>query len=305
VELPGTAIERSQGEGEVDHLILLSQRDNWHPSDLPWAEGQGAGALQIADGVCLVARLPAFRKMSPVERDAIKCSELAAHLSTLAFGEERAVDLAGDTVSLCPVEDANARWFLGTLLADEAKHFVALRRYLARTFGEPVVPHGPLARVFQQLRDEKDYALNLLVGQIVLEGAAASLLASLLISTREPLLRELLKRISRDEARHMKFAHLAVIHAEALSAPRRRRMEEVLFEAAHAALASLLAERTWSEVGVPRAEARAATVDALRERGVLTYYSRVIARQIARRGFPVEALARSLETRLEQRLRTT
>ncbi len=298
-------VELHEEDHAVERLVMLAHQHAWLPADLPWPEepSRAALALEISDPACLVSRLPEFRKMSRPQREGLKRSELASHLGTLAFGEGRAVTLAGDTVLLSNPEDGLARWFLGTLLADEAKHFLVLRRYVEEVLQRRVHPHGPLEVVFQQLAAEHDYALNLLVGQVVLEGAAASLLSSLLLGTREPLLRELLKRIGRDEARHMRFAHLAFVHSEELTPARRRRMEEILFEAAYAALASLLAERTWEEFGLPRAHAREATLEALRERGVLTYYARVLARQLAQRGFPVEDLGHSLETRLAQRLR--
>src|SRR5262249_27649482 len=131
-----------------------------------------------------------------------------------------------------------------------------------------------------------------------------SLLASLLIRMPEPLLRNLLQRISRDEARHMKFAYaVSGLEPEELSPARRRRMEEILFEAAWAAAASLVAVPTWEEFGLDVTEARSVTGGALGERGIFSYYPRVVARQLARRGFPADNLGRVIERHLEARLR--
>jgi len=303
--LESDIVELHEEDHAVERLLNLAHQHAWLPADLPWPEEPAWAALEleISDASSLLSRLPQFRRMSGPQREALKRSELASHLGTLAFGEGRAVTLAGDTVILSNPEDGLARWFLGTLLADEAKHFLVLRQYVDEVLQRRVYPHAPLEGVFQQLAAEKDYALNLLVGQVVLEGAAASLLSSLLLGTREPLLRELLKRIGRDEARHMRFAHLAFVHSEDLTPARRRRMEEILFEAAYAALASLVSERSWEEFDLPRARARAVTLEALRQRGVLTYYARVLARQLAQRGFPAEELGHTLETRLLQRLK--
>jgi hypothetical protein len=259
--------------------------------------------VAIPDAGSLLARLPLFRKMRRSQREALKLSELASHLSALADGERRAVTLAGDSVLLCSEDEAEQRWFLGTLLADEAKHFLTLRRYLKTQLNRDTEAHPALAQVFAELALERDFALNLLVGQVVLEGAAASLLTSLLITIREPLLQNLLRRISRDEARHMKFAHAVNrTPADKLPPARRRRMEEVLFEAAWAAAASLFAEPTWREFEIDRTDARQATVEGLRERGVIHFYTRVVGRHLAQRGFPADHLARTVERHLEHRL---
>jgi hypothetical protein len=80
-------------------------------------------------------------------------------------------------------------------------------------------------------------------------------------------------------------------------------MEEILFEAAWAATASLVAEPTWDELALDRTQARRVTVDALRERGVLQFYSRVVVRQLGQLGFTRDGLGARLERQLENRLR--
>jgi hypothetical protein len=80
-------------------------------------------------------------------------------------------------------------------------------------------------------------------------------------------------------------------------------MEEILFEAAYAAVASLIAEKTWTEFDLDRTDARQQTVDALRERGVMHFYTRVVVRQLSNLGFPATRLQRTFEKHLEERLR--
>jgi hypothetical protein len=163
-------------------------------------------------------------------------------------------------------------------------------------------PHPALESVFGALEELGDYELNLLVGQIVLEGTSASLLWSLCAGVGEPLLRGLLQRILRDEARHIRFAGACASVARP-STRRRRVMQEVLYRAAFAGAASLLATDVWQELGLGLVQCRSVAVDELARRGVLRFYTRVITRQLARRGFPTDELARRLERRLEVELR--
>jgi hypothetical protein len=292
--------------GAVAALAAHAQQAAWQVEALPWEEAGEWEETEVPEGASLLASTPLLQGMSPAQAAGVRRLEMASHLAALSRGEQLAVGLAASTVLLCPPEAAEQRWFLGTLLADEAKHHLVLERYLAERMGGGPPPPPVLDVLFAELTREGDFALNLLAAQVVLEGAAASLLNALLVGVRQPLLRELLRHIGRDEARHMKFAHLVAGGPEALeglSEARRRRMEEVLFEAAHAACASLMAAGAWGRMGLEPQAARQASVDALRARGVLDFFTRTVVRQLGLRGFPGESLGRTLSRHLEDRLR--
>jgi hypothetical protein len=297
---------RSDSAARVKALVDRAYLDAWDPqTGLPWETRVNWSALQLPDQASFVAQAPAFRKMSKQQRARIKRLEMTSHLSQLAYGEHKATILAGETATLSPEQGNEELWFLGTLMADEGKHFEVLNRYLKSKLGQtPYPPDSSLRQVFQVLTAERDYELNLYVGQVLLEGAAASLLASLLLSIREPLLRELLRKITLDEARHMKFADLISRRRPGVPTPaRRRRMEEILFEGAVAGASSLMSSRAWKDQGLSPRMAREVTVGALKERGVLLFYTRILGRQLEQRGFPADGLRRRLETRLEDRLK--
>ena len=67
--------------------------------------------------------------------------------------------------------------------------------------------------------------------------------------------------------------------------------------------ASLIAVGPWQELGLSRTQAARGTVAALKDRGVLPFYTRVLAKQLEQRGFPADPLRRRLETQLEAELR--
>lgn len=275
----------------------------WSPEALPWDDDRGFDELSFPDAASLLASTALLTGMSPSQRERAKRLELSSHLSALAYGEMRATTLAAETVLLFPEEASVERFFVGTLLADEAKHHRVLERYLTERLAGRVRPHPALEEVFAALSGERDLVLNLLVGQVVLEGAAASLLNALLLGAPQGLLREMLRHIGRDEARHMKFAHLMHAAGEGFSAARQRRSEELLFEAAFAACASLVASGAWPELGLDPRRARNETVDRLAARGAITYFTRVVARQLGHRGFQADRLEKRLSRQLEQRLR--
>jgi hypothetical protein len=290
---------------DVQRLVDGAYGDPWNPSaDLPWGAPVDWTTLRIPDALCLVSRVPAFRRLSAAQRESFKQREMASHLSRLSYGEQRAAALAAETLVLCPEERKPEGWFIGTLVADETKHAVALERYLHDKLRHAYPPHAALVEVFAGLSRTRDYDLNLFVGQVVLEGSAASLLTSLMVSLEEPLLRNMLRRIMRDEARHMRFAELvATASGKVFRGAQKRRMEELIFEAAYAGAACLIPTDVWDELSLPRASCLRATVDALKQRGVIRFYSKTVTRQLRRRGFPSERLEQLFDRHLEERLR--
>ena len=289
---------------DIQPLLRRAYAEAWDPErDLPWDQAVDAGALELPEGACLSAHVDAYARMSAPQRASLRRRELACHLSSLAFGEQRAATLAAETALLCPWPGSADTWFLGTVMADEGKHAAVLTRYLSQALQGPLPPAPALGPVFAELSATRDYALNLLVGQVVLEGAAASLLASLLVGLKEPLLRAILRRVMRDEARHMQYAHrVGAPQLEGRSPAHRRTMESLLFEATYAGAASLLPEPAWQEVGMDPAACRGAAVEELKRRGILHFYTGVMVRQLRRRGFASDTLAAQLEGQLEERL---
>jgi hypothetical protein len=299
-------LSRADPSKVIDALVAQSYENGWDPEkDLPWDAAIDPDRFEVPDTAALSASLPAYRRLGKAQKSWLKRRELASHLSCLAYGEQRAAVLAAETALIEPNQDPTAMWFLATLMADESKHFATLDRYLSKKAEASYAPTPSLEKVFAALTRARDYELNLFVGQVVLEGTAASLLSSLLIGVKEPLLRELLRRILRDEARHMKFAHLfagSTMHAK-MDPRRRRAMEEILFEAAVAGASCLLPLPVWDELDLDRKKCIPAAVNELKRRGVIRFYTHVIGRRLARRGFPADKLEQMLERMLEGRLR--
>lgn len=292
-----------------EQIALLVQRaydDGWNPeTDLAWQTSVEAASVEVPDRASLSSPLRDFKALSRDQQSWLKRCEMASHLSNLAFGEGRAATLAAETTLLCPEPDGSDTWFLGTLMADESKHQAVLSRYLREKLQIAYAPHPVLKEVFSELTHARDYGLNLFVGQVVLEGSAASLLTSLLMGMDEPLLKSILQRVMRDEARHMKFAWLAGVPSlKEMSVNRRRRMENLLFEAAVAGAASLLPLRAWEDSGLDTRSCVPAAVDELIRRGIVRFYTRVMTAQLRRRGFPSERLEGKLDRLLESRLRS-
>ncbi len=283
-------------------LLSASTRAAWDPyRDLPWQTEVRWRDVELPDRSCLVSHFSRYRAMTAAQRQEAKCAEMAAHLSSLADGEERAARLAAATAQLGPPPDHV--WFLASLMADEAKHYAALVHYLQTKLRLSYQPTPVLSRVFQALEEQRSFELNVVAGQLVLEATASALLASLLTTVHEPLLHLLLRRIMRDEARHMTYARGLAPSVREPRVLQTHAARDLLFEAAFAGASSLMAVRAWEEIGLSAKEARHEAVEVLDQRGFLAFYEKVIVEQLARQGYDADTLRATLGRRLERRLR--
>jgi hypothetical protein len=120
-------------------------------------------------------------------------------LSQFLHGEQGALMVAAQLVNAVPHMDG--KFYASTQTLDEARHVEAFSRYV-----------GKLDRIYDidpTLKDLLDITLatedwtKKAVGmQIVLEGLALASFRNMRRTTREPLLAELLRLVSHDEARH-------------------------------------------------------------------------------------------------------
>ncbi len=148
---------------------------------------------------------------------------LAHIMGTLMWGELAAWIISAELAER--LDDPNARMAASSQVFDEARHFYALRDYVA-LLHVPVPAVDPyFAVAIRWLLDSKDLTVKLLAMQLLAEGSAQAIFRFLGESNVEPVLSELLPYIERDEARHV---GLGILHLPArlavLSASQRRRV---------------------------------------------------------------------------------
>ena len=120
-------------------------------------------------------------------------------LSQFLHGEQGALMVAAQLVNAVPHTDA--KFYAATQTMDEARHVEVFARYLAKLDEvHPIAP--PLRRILDATLQTDDWMKKLVGMQIVVEGLALYSFREMRNLTREPLLRDLLTYIARDESRH-------------------------------------------------------------------------------------------------------
>ena len=133
--------------------------------------------------------------------------ELQWSLSQLLHGEQAALQLTAQLVNSLP--DIDAKLFAGQQVVDECRHVEAFAKLLARKF-DTVYPIGAnIKYLLDEMLSTPNWHFKLVGMQVLFEGVAMAILTDMGTRTNNELVRQTLRLVARDEARHSAFGVLA------------------------------------------------------------------------------------------------
>jgi len=193
-------------------------------------------------------------------------------LSNFLHGEQGALMVAAQLVNAVPHTDA--KFYAATQTMDEARHVEVFAKYIDK-LGEvrPIAP--PLKGILDATLQTDDWMKKLVGMQIVVEGLALFSFREMRNLTQEPLLKDLLTYVARDEARHHGYGVQYISRCiPQVSDAQRVELEDFALESARALIdqrrgQSMIAEvlSVWQDAGVDPTELLQC---AFRERDELT-----------------------------------
>jgi rubrerythrin len=140
-------------------------------------------------------------------------------LSNFLHGEQGALLVASQLVNCVPHTDA--KFYAATQTMDEARHVEVFARYIEKL--DEVQPVAkPLKQILDATLSTGDWLEKLVGMQIVIEGLALHSFKEMRNLTQEPLLKDLLTYVARDEARHHAYGVLYVSQAVPLLTKEKR-----------------------------------------------------------------------------------
>jgi len=144
----------------------------------------------------------------PAEIRAAVRSELEWSLSQLLHGEQAALQLCAQLVNAVP--DADTKLFAGQQVADECRHVEVFAKLIARKFGtvHPISPN--IKFLLDEMLSTPDWHRKTIGMQVLFEGVAMAVITDIGQRTSNPLVREVMRAVARDEARHAAFGVLAL-----------------------------------------------------------------------------------------------
>ena len=179
-------------------------------------------------------------------------------LSQFLHGEQGALMVAAQLVNAVPHTDA--KFYAATQTMDEARHVEVFAKYIEKL--DEVRPiAAPLRKVLDSTLETGDWMKKLVGMQIVVEGLALYSFKDMRALTEEPLLKDLLTYVARDEARHHAYGVQYIDRCvPCLSPSERTELEDFALEASRTLIdnrnsQAFLGEvlKVWAEVGIDAA----------------------------------------------------
>jgi hypothetical protein len=169
-------------------------------------------------------------------------------LSQFMHGEQGALVCTAKIVESVPWIDA--KYYAATQVMDEARHVEVFAKYL----DEKLSGHYPINAHLRLLLDDiiadTRWDMTYLGMQIMVEGLALAAFGFMHQMTTEPLLKQLLRYVMSDEARHVAFGVLSLQeYYQQLSTAEIRERQEFAFEAAVRMRDRFLQQEVWDRMG--------------------------------------------------------
>ncbi len=171
-----------------------------------------------------------FKKLSPRQVTSFQHANLAWTLSQFLHGEQGALMTAAQLVDAVPWTDA--KLYAASQTMDEARHVEVFSRYLREKLEWEWSINQNLKKLLDQILMDSRWDLKYLGMQILVEGLAMAAFSNMYMMANEPLIKDLLKYVMRDESRHVAFGVISLKgFYDDMSESDRRDREEFVVEA--------------------------------------------------------------------------
>jgi hypothetical protein len=175
-------------------------------------------------------------------------------LSQFMHGEQGALLCTAKIVETVPWIDA--KYYASTQVMDEARHVEVFAKYLDTKLSGHYPINAHLKMLLDDIINDSRWDMTYLGMQIMVEGLALAAFGFIHALTTEPLLKQLLRYVMSDEARHVAFGVLSLQdYYQELNSAELRERQEFAFEAAVRMRDRFLQQEVWERMGVPVKEA--------------------------------------------------
>jgi len=171
-------------------------------------------------------------------------------MSQFMHGEQGALICTAKIVETVPWIDA--KYYAATQVMDEARHVEVFAKYLDTKLGGFYPLNTHLGLLLEDIVNDSRWDMTYLGMQIMVEGLALAAFGFMHMMTTEPLLKQLLRYVMSDEARHVAFGVLSLKEFYAgLSDAEIFERQQFAFEAAVRMRDRFLQQEVFDRMGVP------------------------------------------------------
>jgi hypothetical protein len=249
----------------LNRLYEKAKSSQWNgETDLPWDTDVDQEAVVVANAMTnmgglaggidesVIADSP-FANWGPEEWIKVGIESQNWTLSQFMHGEQGALLCTAKIVETVPWIDA--KYYASTQVMDEARHVEVFARYLDDKLSGHYPINAHLKLLLDDIVNDSRWDMTYLGMQIMVEGLALAAFGFIHQLTTEPLLKQLLRYVMSDEARHVAFGVLSLkeYYAELSDAELAER-QEFAFEAAVRMRDRFLQQEVWDRMGLDTKE---------------------------------------------------
>jgi hypothetical protein len=245
----------------LNRLYEKAKGSQWNgETDLPWDTEVDQEQVVLANAAAnmgglgggvdeaIIADSP-FAKWTEKEWIQVGIESQNWTLSQFMHGEQGALICTAKIVETVPWIDA--KYYASTQVMDEARHVEVFAKYLDEKLSGHYPINAHLKLLLDDIVNDSRWDMTYLGMQIMVEGLALAAFGFIHQLTTEPLLKQLLRYVMSDEARHVAFGVLSLkeYYAE-LTDKELAERQEFAFEAAVRMRDRFLQQEVWDRMGL-------------------------------------------------------
>lgn len=189
-------------DDRIKKLYDLGKQLNWDPEmdinwDRPWPEEQ------LSPELMNLHEYEPYLAMDEATQKEFWLHMNAWSLSQFLHGEQGALLVASQLCSCAPT--FNAKLYAASQTFDEARHVEVFNKYLQKRIGLMYPINTHLKSIIDKILTDPRWDMKFIGMQIVIEGLALSAFNTTRETTPDPVLKDVVYLVTRDEARHVTF----------------------------------------------------------------------------------------------------
>jgi len=200
---------RNTGHPGIHALFAKAHSADWDiENDVDWSVVIAKDDPLVAYEWTAFSKTPTFRTLPEAVKTYVTRRGLGRMLNILQVGESVAQDVCARIALTVREEDYRNHAVAQAM--DEARHHLAYKRFLEKMGEEPEDIDLGTEMMFDSLLSATDPLTLIATEQFFLESLAMEIFEGIQRHARNPLLRQIIGLITRDESRHMGFGVLWV-----------------------------------------------------------------------------------------------
>jgi hypothetical protein len=235
-------------------LYEKAKQEQWDGRTyLQWDTPVDPGDETVPDAQIAIYGSDLWRKLSPENIRELRRHAKSFTFSNFLHGEQGALLATAQIV--CTVPLADAKFYASTQVMDEARHVEVYERYLREKIQLTYPINEHLRSLLDAILSDSRWDMKYLGMQILVEGLALAF-KFIHAFTTEPLIKEIVHMVMKDEARHVAFGVLSLrdFYTRELNEKERREREEFTYEACRLMRDRFIGTEVWRNMGFPVAE---------------------------------------------------